>query len=163
MSCLAPKRLPSVLIALLVSALGQSPAAAEDRAWLGLQIDDLSAAQLSEIGTSGGLIVVNVLKSSPAELAHVVAGDIVVEIDNQIIRNSNEFLCQISARVPGDIVQVTLIHRKEKHHVAITLGYWPGGLRLPFQECPVQTGSLSSRSSCFANAGSDGGASLRMP
>lgn len=64
-----------------------------------------------------GMRITGTSKGSPAESAGLVAGDVLIEIDGQQIKNIYDLSQVLKSHVPGDIIQVK--YRREEQEVLI--------------------------------------------
>jgi putative serine protease PepD len=65
----------------------------------------------------------DVQPGSPAQAGGVVAGDVVVGVDNRVIEDANAFVAAIQSRPPGQTVSLTLLAPGgATRQVTVTLG-----------------------------------------
>ena len=69
-----------------------------------------------------GILLRQVLPGSAADDAGLVAGDIILSMDDQPLRNTGELSKFLISHQPGDIVNVTLLREGEELIASITLG-----------------------------------------
>lgn len=94
-----------------------------ERGWLGASAVPVSideAADLSYFG-SGGLLVKEVTKGSPAESSGLKAKDILVEFNHEPIDNFVVFRRKLLALLPGQEIQLTVFRDGETFKVTSTL------------------------------------------
>ena len=73
-----------------------------------------------EMNTNGvGGVIASVESDGPAAKAGLKAGDIVVKVDDTIVRDSSEFIVALRAHDPGQTVTLTL---KDGTSLKLTLG-----------------------------------------
>ena len=109
-------------------------ACAESNAWIGLVMyDDVSRESTSEGGV--GIFVMMVYESGPAFFAGMRTGDIIAELDGRALRNSQEFICAIAAKAPGDVVRLTAIRRGKKVMFSVALLERPAGVYASPRDC----------------------------
>jgi serine protease Do len=78
------------------------------RGWLGLSVQDITddmAENLKRQDKSGALVG-NVFEGNPAQQAGIRTGDIIVEIEGKIIKNTHELLSVVASLTVGDKVSV---------------------------------------------------------
>lgn len=80
------------------------------RGWLGVEGTEITASAALATGNSGikGALIVGVFINSPADMAGIRAGDIIVAVDGGPIQGIRDLLDQITLRKPGDEVKVDL-------------------------------------------------------
>jgi serine protease Do len=81
------------------------------RGMLGVNITELNSRQAQELGLSvfRGAYVTNVIDGSAGQAAGLKEGDLIVGIDNTIIRNPSELVETVGRKRPGDEVVVKYI------------------------------------------------------
>ena len=83
----------------------------EDRAWLGVELQDLSE-QLGEyfkVKDGEGALVSSVVEKSPAEKAGLKAGDVIVKLDGEDVDDSDDVIEVICDKKPDDEVTVEVV------------------------------------------------------
>ncbi len=121
------------------------------RGWLGVVIQDVDdeTAKALDLGASGGVLVANVTRGSPAEAAGVRVGDVIVAFDGAAVRKSGE-LPMVVARTPvGKAVRVEMVRDGQPLSVTVRVGELRGdgapagdehGLGLTLRETPRRPG-----------------------
>ncbi len=66
-----------------------------------------------------GLLVNNIVKDSPAERAGLKAGDVIIEVDGQEVKNSFDLVRKINEKKDGD-VNLTIIRDKNRQMISVT-------------------------------------------
>jgi len=86
------------------------------RGLLGVQIQDLTPdiAKAMGIEATGGAVVAKVDGGSPAEKASVKAGDVIIAVDGESIRNASELRNKIGLARVGEDVRLTVLRKGEK-------------------------------------------------
>lgn len=86
------------------------------RGWLGVEGTELSARAAQATGDPGikGALIVGVFLNSPADMAGIRAGDIVVGIDGNPVSGIRDLLDQITRHKPGEQIQVTIYRGTQK-------------------------------------------------
>ena len=61
--------------------------------WRGLEVEELSSenAKRFRIEENKGVVVVNVEPNSPTDEAGLIAGDVILEINKQVIKNMSDY------------------------------------------------------------------------
>lgn len=90
-----------------------------------MQVSDLTIYQKSYLGISldlnQGLLIMEVKDNSGASGAGIVAGDILVGIDDTTIENFKQYRSIIYSHNSGDVINATLIREGNSYSVDITL------------------------------------------
>lgn len=94
------------------------------RGWLGLSlqgVDPVMAARLG-LSTAGGAIVNVSVQGSPAYLAGIRRGDIVLACDGEPVNNNEDLLLKTSSRRPGEEVEIAFQRKGAKKTLKVKLG-----------------------------------------
>jgi serine protease Do len=103
------------------------------RGFIGVQFRPLQAEWVESLGLpkgTTGAVVVEVAEGGPAEKSGIKANDVIVEIDNKAIKNTEELVNAIGLMKPGTKTVLTLWREGKKRTVNITIGDWPGSKEL---------------------------------
>ena len=97
------------------------------RGWLGVQLDpifnlDSEIARSMGAKNSFGALVSMVSSQSPADIAGLIAGDIIVKLDNKQVKSMSMLQQMIGSKSPGDIVEIEVIRNKNIKKIKVTLG-----------------------------------------
>ena len=76
--------------------------------WLGVEGIDLPPDRAVEIGVSGGAEVASVVPDSPAAVAGMEDGDVIVAVDREPVASMSELIAALRAREPGATVALTV-------------------------------------------------------
>jgi predicted metalloprotease with PDZ domain len=79
---------------------------AEKRGYLGIAFSPLSAEQAKSLDTDHGFVMTKIFPGSPAESAGIRPGDVLIQVDDDLVRNAKGFHSIRSAWKPDQ--QVTL-------------------------------------------------------
>jgi len=93
-------------------SLNQNPLADPDSPVMGFTFEETR---------NRGVIVIEVLDKSPAKKAGFKAGDILIAIENEQVRNGRSLLVALNHHKPGDTVEVTLMRGENQIKLEITL------------------------------------------
>ena len=98
-----------------------------EHAQLGIQGQDVdpAAADLYNLGTDQGALVVLVAEGSAADEAGLQRGDIVTAIDEEPVTSMTDLAARISTRSPGDTVTLAIVRSGENLTLDVTLGSAP--------------------------------------
>ena len=85
------------------------------RGWLGVEGTEISASAAQAAGNPGlrGALIVGVFIDSPADMAGIRAGDIVVAVDGMPVHGIRDLLDQVTRKRPGEKIAVELYRGTE--------------------------------------------------
>ncbi len=112
------------------------------RGFLGIYLDDIPG--------QSGILISEVIQSSPADRAGLLAGDVVVEFDGQSIKNSQQFRSAVQSVQPLSQVEVKVVRQDQVKSLKATLGTPP-----PFPEV-ARTDSESEENPTWTSNNSGG-------
>ena len=97
------------------------------RGWLGVEGTEVNERAARGTGVPGirGALIVGVFIDSPADLAGIRAGDIVVAVDGKPVRGIRDLLDQITLHKPGEEVEVTIYRGTEKMQLTMKVTQRP--------------------------------------
>ena len=98
------------------------------RPWLGIEPISIGRvlASVYNLEVDAGVLIADVEKGSPAELAGLTAGDIIVAVAGDRIKNFTDFLSAISKKEMGETVDIEIRRNKKTATVRLTLKQTPG-------------------------------------
>ena len=104
--------------ATLTTAPDDTPAKVEQIAQqkgpvLGVTIRNLTANEQSQLDVKGGILVQEVKLGGIAAQSRMIAGDIITQINNKAILNSNDFINSVSELKKGSIARVSIIRQNQ--------------------------------------------------
>ncbi|MFQ5490217.1 MAG: S1C family serine protease [Phycisphaerae bacterium] len=112
-----------------VSGTRLKPVAESDpsRGWLGVNIGEVSPAMASQLGLEGrGVMIVNIVKDSPAEEAGLQRHDIVTAVNGQALTDSAASLANAIAEAgESATVELTVLRGGKERTVNVTLSSRP--------------------------------------
>lgn len=88
---------------------------------LGIKVRDLLPKEKKETFYKFGVVVVEVMPNSPADLAGIMEGDIIFTINQKQIKNSNDFKQIISSLKKGSIINIFLQRDNRTFYIAVRL------------------------------------------
>lgn len=91
------------------------------RGWIGATGRDLPAALMAKLQLRAGALIESVAAGGPADVAGLQAGDIITHLNSKEIINVHDVLNQISAQVPGSILDVGFIRQQQAMHSKIMI------------------------------------------
>jgi len=97
------------------------------RGWIGVEVQDLTEALASSfrLPNTDGSLISGVLRNSPAHLGGLVAGDVLVSINNEKIMDSKSMLNMIAALKPDESADVVIMRDGKPMHIEIEVGQRP--------------------------------------
>ncbi len=99
------------------------------RGWLGVIIQDIDEDKANVLGIKDqkGALIGDVIKDGPAEKAGIKVGDVIRELDNKEIGNSNELKSKIAEIEPGTNVTFSIVRDGEVKEVRVKIDEQPSG------------------------------------
>jgi serine protease Do len=125
---------PLVLLALLLLVpVGPADAASKAWGWLGVRIRDLSEQEMEEISQKHGLregfgvVIVEVMKETPAEASGLKNGDLVVAFRERPVVDTRTLQRLVASTSVGETVPVTVLRREDagRRRVTVRVGLMP--------------------------------------
>ena len=97
------------------------------RGWLGVSIQDINdrMSKALNMKNRNGAIISQIMEGSPAEVAGLIARDIIIKVDSKPVKNASELKILISSGHPNDKVSLTIIRNELQSTVSVTLGTRP--------------------------------------
>ena len=79
------------------------------RGWVGLEPDELSSAELEARGLEpgAGILLTRIIEDGPAARAGLRRGDVILAVNDELIRSAQQARLLVAALEPGDRVQLT--------------------------------------------------------
>ena len=105
--------------ATLMTAPDDTPAPVEQAAQnkgpvLGVTIRNLTASEQSQLNLKGGILIQEVKRGGIASQSRIAVGDIITQINNKTILNSNDFIKTVSELKKGSIARVSIIRQDQR-------------------------------------------------
>ena len=127
-------------LATLILATPTLPCAAQERGYLGVELQDLSAERTRQLGQAlgrdavHGVLVVSPRRGgSPAEQAGLLADDIILALDGLPPESMAAAVDYIGSRAPGTRLKIQIWRAGERRDLLATLGRFPEALGLVSQ------------------------------
>jgi len=100
------------------------------RGYLGVSFQEVSYELAKSFGldSSKGAIITSVGPNSPADKSGIKAGDIILEVDNKSIKNSEELPFVIGRYRPGDKADLLVVREGKSIHLSIIIGSRDGDI-----------------------------------
>lgn len=101
------------------------------RGWIGIDPQEITAelAESFELSDKNGTLVAGVVRGSPADLAGLRPGDILLRVNDQAMNDTTTLLNTIAQLKPGSVVKLALERKRKKMLVKAVIGKRP--MRLP--------------------------------
>lgn len=97
------------------------------RGWIGVTVQSITAEVADSLGLqkAEGAIVAEPQVDGPAANSGIKAGDVIIAVNDQPIRNSRELARIIAALAPGTSARLKLLHQGQEKTVDVTLDQLP--------------------------------------
>lgn len=97
------------------------------RGWLGANFQKLSPELANYLKTqeNNGVVIVSILKNSPAEQAGIMIGDLILSIDGELIINEQDALAAIAKVNPGNFSSLNIIRQGKSINIKVKVGERP--------------------------------------
>lgn len=97
------------------------------RGWLGVEGQELTSSILRtiDIDSLHGILITEVDKGGPGDLAGLKSGDIITKINHQDILSTNDILNMIAAGRPGDVFVIEGLRERQSFMTEAVLGQRP--------------------------------------
>jgi serine protease Do len=120
--------IPSSTIQSLLPSLRTGGAAVAHRAYLGVEVEDLTPQlrQAYSFVPTQGAVVVRVVEGSPAASGGVQQGDVIVGFDGKAVTSAASLTTAVGAAKPGDRATLTLWRGQQRMTITLTLGSTAG-------------------------------------
>jgi len=94
------------------------------RPWLGIRMADLNddLADYFDANGKDGVLILDVIKDSPAKKAGLKSGDIITQIDDHKIRATEDLTDALEDYDSGDEITIRYIHKTREKSVKVELG-----------------------------------------
>ncbi len=100
------------------------------RGWLGVYIQDITPELAKQFGLSSnkGALISNVIEGSPAEMAGLKRGDVIVGYNGKEVRDTGHLRNIVSQTPVGNMMDVKVIHEGREEVLKITIGELPADM-----------------------------------
>jgi serine protease Do len=97
------------------------------RGWLGVAIQDVTdeLAQTFGVKEREGVLVADVIKGGPAEMAGLRPGDVVVEFDGASVTDVPQVQRHAAGALPGRAIRLVVVRDRARVPVLVTIGEMP--------------------------------------
>jgi len=98
----------------------------DDGAFLGVVIEELEGQLADYFGVkNGGVLVEEVMENSPAKKAGLKAGDVILKVDNAVVKSPKDLKRAISSFKPDTKVKLSILRKNRSRKISVTLGESP--------------------------------------
>jgi len=97
---------------------------ASKRGYLGVEIQDLSEPMRIALNVEYGVLVTEVIEDSPAEEAGIKVGDIILQLDDEKIEDTEDLRYLVKKR-PEKEVKIVLLRKGKRKEIEVKLGEKP--------------------------------------
>jgi len=97
------------------------------RGWLGADFQKLSPELANYLKTqeNNGVVIISILKNSPAEKAGIMVGDLILSIDGEVIINEQDALIAIASVKPNELSSLRIIRQGQEITLNVKVGERP--------------------------------------
>ena len=95
-----------------------------ERGWLGVRIQPVTSDIADSLGLkkAEGALVDESNASGPAAKAGIVAGDVIIAINDTAVKDARDLARKIGTIAPGTSVKLTVLHKGDQKTIDLTLG-----------------------------------------
>jgi serine protease Do len=93
-----------------------------ERGYLGVYLEDLDQETKEEMNINGGILIAGVVEGSPAEKSGLKDEDIVIEFDQEKVKDSDQFRKMIENIPPNKMIRLQIIRDGKKERLSVRLG-----------------------------------------
>jgi len=97
------------------------------RGWVGIEAQDITPelAESFKLSQARGSLIAGVLRNSPADLAGIKAGDVLLAINDKEVVDSSNMLNLIAALKPNDKAMLKISRAEKEMKINVTVGKRP--------------------------------------
>lgn len=95
------------------------------RGFIGIEVNALSESVRESLGLPGGMLVTAVYPGSPADLAGLAPGDILIKIDRDPVIDGRAAMLRITAMQPGEEALLGVLRGQQELSLPIEIGIRP--------------------------------------
>lgn len=97
------------------------------RGFLGVQLQEIDEkiAKSLALESTAGALVSRVYRNTPADKAGIEEGDVILALNGQKMKNSNQLRGEISSKAPGASIELQVLHDGKTKTVRVTLAELP--------------------------------------
>jgi len=90
--------------------------------WIGISMQDLNDQLASYFDVSSGILITEVDPESPAHTAGLLAGDVILQFNQEAMSQSVDLKHALAGHEEGDIINLQVVRKGERLGVDVTLG-----------------------------------------
>ena len=94
------------------------------RGWLGIEIAPVNKSP-TDLSNDTGVTIANVLSGGPADTAGLKAGDVVLSINNQPVKDANALIGTVARTTPNSELSLVVNRNGQKQNLSVTVGERP--------------------------------------
>jgi len=95
------------------------------RGWLGVVIQEVTPDMAEAVGVKEGVIIAQVMPSSPAEKAGLKVGDVVIAIDGEKVSSVRDLQLRVMKTPPGKELTLTVIRNGKEENIKVRVEAMP--------------------------------------
>jgi len=92
-----------------------------------VQKNSQGLAHYLQLQTDKGLVVIAVAEGSPVAEAGIEPGDVILEVNSQVVTDADELQKQIRSHKIGDIIELTVQRAGQRQQIQVKAGKIPEG------------------------------------
>ncbi|PID37670.1 MAG: serine protease [Pseudomonadales bacterium] len=114
--------IPTVIVEQVMNALIEKGKVS--RGWLGIEVQS-QIKDPTNLTTSTGVAVMNVIPNSPASSSGLQMGDVILSIDGKDMKDANTLVRYVARKMPNTVLNAKVIRNGEQMEISITLAERP--------------------------------------
>ncbi|MCS7284339.1 MAG: Do family serine endopeptidase [Hydrogenobacter thermophilus] len=95
------------------------------RGWLGVIIQEVTPDMAETVGVKEGVIIAQVMPSSPAEKAGLKVGDIIIAVNNEKVSSVRDLQLRVMKTPPGNELTLTIVREGKKENIKVKVEAMP--------------------------------------
>lgn len=92
-------------------------------------------AKAQRVELDAGVVIASVVPDGPAAEAGVQRGDVLLEVNGEVLQDAGDLARRLSSLAPGDEVELTVLHGDDQRKLSATLGDRDGDAYLGLVPC----------------------------
>ena len=81
---------------------------------IGVSIRNLTQEEQAQLGVKGGILIQDVKRGGVAAQSRMMAGDVITQINDKTILNSNDFIKSVSELKKGSVARISIIRQNQR-------------------------------------------------
>ena len=101
------------------------------RGWFGVSVQSITPdlAKQFKLEENQGILISNVIENSPAELAGLMRGDVIIEFNGKKVNEPFVLRNTVAGIKPGEEVSIKIIRDEEVRAITVVIGELPGDIQ----------------------------------